>query len=102
MSFRMGRLRDLAVRIFVLEQGQRVVSWTGHRGRGHLTTRFPRGKGDRVTSGFASKVALLRETSTKQRLGERDLPAKDGLWYKDAVIYQVHVRSFYDSTGDGN
>jgi maltose alpha-D-glucosyltransferase / alpha-amylase len=27
---------------------------------------------------------------------------QDALWYKDAVIYQVHVRSFYDSTGDGN
>ena len=25
----------------------------------------------------------------------------DPLWYKDAVIYQVHVRSFCDSTGDG-
>lgn len=23
------------------------------------------------------------------------------LWYKDAVIYEVHVRSFYDSIGDG-
>ena len=23
------------------------------------------------------------------------------LWFKDAVIYQVHVKSFYDSTGDG-
>jgi maltose alpha-D-glucosyltransferase / alpha-amylase len=23
------------------------------------------------------------------------------LWYKDAVIYQLHVRSFYDSNGDG-
>ncbi len=28
------------------------------------------------------------------------MPTKDGLWYKDAVIYQVHVRAFYDSTGD--
>jgi maltose alpha-D-glucosyltransferase/alpha-amylase len=27
---------------------------------------------------------------------------KDDLWYKDAVIYQVHVRAFFDSTGDGN
>ena len=26
---------------------------------------------------------------------------RDALWYKDAVIYQVHVRSFYDSNGDG-
>jgi maltose alpha-D-glucosyltransferase / alpha-amylase len=30
------------------------------------------------------------------------LPVKeDLLWYKDAIIYQVHVRSFYDSNGDG-
>ena len=25
----------------------------------------------------------------------------DTLWYKDAVVYQVHVRSFCDSTADG-
>ena len=25
----------------------------------------------------------------------------DPLWYKDAVIYQAHVRSFFDSDGDG-
>jgi maltose alpha-D-glucosyltransferase/alpha-amylase len=25
----------------------------------------------------------------------------DSLWYKDAVIYQVHVRAFHDSDGDG-
>ncbi|MBV9623929.1 MAG: maltose alpha-D-glucosyltransferase [Acidobacteria bacterium] len=27
---------------------------------------------------------------------------QDSLWYKDAIIYQVHVRAFYDSGGDGN
>jgi len=26
---------------------------------------------------------------------------QDVLWYKDAIIYQVHVRTFYDSNGDG-
>jgi maltose alpha-D-glucosyltransferase/alpha-amylase len=26
---------------------------------------------------------------------------QDALWYKDAIIYQVHVRTFYDSNGDG-
>jgi len=26
---------------------------------------------------------------------------QDALWYKNAVIYQVHVRAFYDSNGDG-
>lgn len=25
----------------------------------------------------------------------------DPLWYKDAVIYQLHVKTFYDSNGDG-
>jgi maltose alpha-D-glucosyltransferase/alpha-amylase len=25
----------------------------------------------------------------------------DPLWYKDAVIYQLHVKSFYDGNGDG-
>ena len=25
----------------------------------------------------------------------------DPTWYKDAVIYQLHVKSFYDGTGDG-
>src|SRR5947207_14248146 len=23
------------------------------------------------------------------------------LWYKDAIIYELHVRAFYDSNGDG-
>ena len=25
----------------------------------------------------------------------------DGLWYKDAVIYQLHVKAFADSNNDG-
>jgi maltose alpha-D-glucosyltransferase/alpha-amylase len=32
----------------------------------------------------------------------RHLPVMDDpLWYKDAVIYQLHVKSFYDSNNDG-
>ena len=27
--------------------------------------------------------------------------AKDPLWYKDAIIYELHVRAFADSNGDG-
>src|SRR5213082_304172 len=26
---------------------------------------------------------------------------KDPLWYKTAVLYELHVRSFYDSNADG-
>jgi maltose alpha-D-glucosyltransferase/alpha-amylase len=33
---------------------------------------------------------------------EAHLPLKqEVLWYKDAIIYQVHVRTFYDSNQDG-
>ena len=42
-------------------------------------------------------------TRTPQR-PESDAEAgiqEDPLWYKDAVIYQLHVRSFRDSSGDG-
>ena len=33
--------------------------------------------------------------------GERVSIKQDALWYKGAVIYQVHVRTFQDSNGDG-
>ena len=32
---------------------------------------------------------------------DRQAPS-DPLWYKDAVIYEVHVRAFFDSTDDGS
>ena len=25
----------------------------------------------------------------------------DPLWYKDAIIYELHPRAFFDSNGDG-
>ena len=28
-------------------------------------------------------------------------PGSDPLWYKDAVIYELHVKTFHDSSGDG-
>lgn len=36
----------------------------------------------------------------RQRDGSFDVP-DDPLWYKDAVIYQTHVRAFHDSNADG-
>ncbi len=40
----------------------------------------------------------------RRRRARRRAPAlcaDDPLWYKDAIIYQVHVKSFYDSNNDG-
>src|SRR5271165_7676361 len=34
----------------------------------------------------------------KKRCGR---PLLDPLWYKDAAIYQLHVKSFFDGNGDG-
>jgi maltose alpha-D-glucosyltransferase/alpha-amylase len=28
-------------------------------------------------------------------------PSRDPLWYKDAIVYELHVRAFLDSNGDG-
>ncbi|HVB68053.1 MAG TPA: alpha-amylase family glycosyl hydrolase, partial [Acetobacteraceae bacterium] len=28
-------------------------------------------------------------------------PVGDPLWFKDAVIYQVHIKSFFDANNDG-
>jgi maltose alpha-D-glucosyltransferase/alpha-amylase len=44
------------------------------------------------------------KNSPKQILSSKSVPIAspaDPLWFKDAIIYQLHVRSFRDSTGDG-
>ena len=28
-------------------------------------------------------------------------PMDDVLWYKDAIIYQLHIKAYQDSSGDG-
>ena len=28
-------------------------------------------------------------------------PGDDALWYKDAIIYQLHVKAFFDCNDDG-
>jgi maltose alpha-D-glucosyltransferase/alpha-amylase len=38
---------------------------------------------------------------TSQSAAEILAVAKEALWYKDAVIYQVHVKAFFDSNNDG-
>jgi len=41
--------------------------------------------------------------TTQQRFTDHhsQITNGDSLWYKDAVIYEAHVRGFYDSNGDG-
>ncbi|HEX6134935.1 MAG TPA: maltose alpha-D-glucosyltransferase [Longimicrobiales bacterium] len=44
-------------------------------------------------------MAATTRTPARRR-SDRALDT-DPLWYKDAVIYEAHVRAFYDSDGDG-
>ena len=45
---------------------------------------------------------------TPSRLKERQVKrnknstlSDDPLWYKDAIIYQIHIKSFFDANNDG-
>jgi maltose alpha-D-glucosyltransferase/alpha-amylase len=42
---------------------------------------------------------MPRKTTTTET--PKSMPGLDPLWYKDAVIYQLHVKSFFDSNNDG-
>jgi maltose alpha-D-glucosyltransferase / alpha-amylase len=42
------------------------------------------------------------QTPSKRRKLETYQLDDDPLWYKDAIIYELHVRAFYDTDGDGS
>jgi len=44
---------------------------------------------------------LAARGKVKRRRASRHEFNDDPLWYKDAVIYQLHVKSFNDGNGDG-
>jgi maltose alpha-D-glucosyltransferase/alpha-amylase len=44
---------------------------------------------------------LLQTPMANRISGRTAAVGSDPTWYKDAVIYQLHVKAFYDSTGDG-
>src|SRR5688572_10082662 len=49
---------------------------------------------------YASCARAGRQTPADGK-GMSTLLSDDPLWYKDAVIYEAHVRTFFDSTNDG-
>src|SRR5215207_5596302 len=56
-----------------------------------ITSRLIKKNGKHIFSkSFKQRNKNMSEKKTIQNL-----------WYKDAVIYQLHVRSFYDSDNDG-
>ncbi|MGN6317740.1 maltose alpha-D-glucosyltransferase [Trinickia sp.] len=49
----------------------------------------------------AAAQADLEKRSRASRRAARATLSDDPLWYKDAIIYQVHVKSFFDANNDG-
>jgi maltose alpha-D-glucosyltransferase/alpha-amylase len=57
---------------------------------------------DTLRSGGAAAEARAARRGVRARAAALPAPAGgDPLWYKDGVIYEVHVRAFADSNGDG-
>jgi maltose alpha-D-glucosyltransferase / alpha-amylase len=46
-------------------------------------------------------VGVLTDETTATGEERAEAQPSDPLWYKDAIIYEVHVRAFFDSDGDG-
>jgi maltose alpha-D-glucosyltransferase / alpha-amylase len=46
-------------------------------------------------------MTLQRDHQVNIQRSARDRTEPDSLWYRDAVIYQLHVKAFMDSNGDG-
>lgn len=43
-----------------------------------------------------------KASRARARAGKDGMPfTDDPLWYKDAVIYQIHVKSYFDANDDG-
>ena len=44
--------------------------------------------------------APATETAAATR-ADAGAPAGDAYWYKDAVVYQLHIKTFFDANDDG-
>jgi len=69
-----------------------------------LRSREPPGGEKRARdAGKGAKAGHQDKASrAKARAGKDGLPfTDDPLWYKDAVIYQIHVKSYFDANDDG-
>src|SRR5690242_20526260 len=42
-----------------------------------------------------------RATLPPAQLQDRTAVSADALWYKDAIVYELHVKAFFDSNNDG-
>ncbi|CAG4893800.1 maltose alpha-D-glucosyltransferase [Paraburkholderia saeva] len=54
-----------------------------------------------ATTSVAAPVGHPKPHKAGSRRGKPSTLSDDPLWYKDAIIYQVHIKSFFDANNDG-
>src|SRR5262245_37583550 len=54
-----------------------------------------------MTSISGAGMSSLHDPKTARERSMSTFRQSDALWYKDAIFYQLHVKSFADSNGDG-
>ncbi len=50
---------------------------------------------------YLARLAAFGRRDRWTRKSNKRPATADQLWYKDAIIYQLHVKSFFDSNDDG-
>jgi maltose alpha-D-glucosyltransferase / alpha-amylase len=63
----------------------------------HGLERVERGRTVKDGHGRGQRLKVFQNQTENRTLAQQ----KNNLWYKDAVIYQLHVRTFCDSNADG-
>src|SRR5215211_2965988 len=66
---------------------------------GAMTSRRPRGTW--LPESRREDASVERATMRKRHITSESQAREQAFWYKDALIYELHVRAFYDSNGDG-
>ena len=72
--------------------------------RDELSAGLPDDDSDNDNAVGTATRSTSAGSSAKPRTARRGKPSPlpdDPLWYKDAIIYQVHVKSFFDANNDG-
>ncbi len=54
-----------------------------------------------ANSATVTRVSEVHAKTKAKKPDASSAPADDPLWYKDAVVYQLHVKSYMDANGDG-
>src|SRR5438445_13594193 len=87
MAFLKGRARTRSAPFQKANAVPKRQSWAG--GRWH------------TTSTTCARQRTRGDCRMHQPRNNGVVLADDPLWYKDAIIYELHVRAFADSNGDG-